>query len=211
MTVPAKEFDLAKLPKNIQTTESFQQLYLHDAVREGDSAVIYLSYTLGANADVVKDVSSDEQIEHLVKALRQAAEKNRQEFGNGPATTTVDAKLQEAVEQLENLANLVVKHKSRVSYTHWTNVPTQEGAFKMDKPGQHGNTGVMYRETLKSGTGPYFPAEEYGPEGGFASGALVGAVNTVQSMAVRLGGKLPPNSPLHQELLWADDPMDVDA
>lgn len=187
MTVPADQFKPETLPKNLQSTEEFQQLYLHPPAKEGNNAVVYLSYTLGDNAAKVKDKSMDEQIAGLVGALRTAASRS---------TTGADDSA-----KLNNLADLIETHKSRAHYTHWSNVETQGGAFKMDAPGDLQNTRELYAQTFKSKSGLHFINEEVTAEAGFASGAFAAAVNAVQNLVVRHNGKLPPNSPYHQEVL----------
>lgn len=193
MTVPADEFNLDDLPKNVQSTAPFQQLYLQPPSKEGNSAVIYLSYTLGDNAKKVEGVSQQDQVRGLVTALREGAARNP-----------------EAKEsrELVNLADLIDKYggihegnENRVHYTHWTNVPTQEGAFKMDAPNDLENTRALFAETRKSTSGLHLINEEMTAEGGFASGPLAAAVNAVQNMVKRRGGTLPANSPLDQKTL----------
>lgn len=187
MTVPADEFHPETLPKNLQSTAEFQQLYLHPPAKEGNSAVIYLSYTLGDNAKKVEGKSKEEQIETLIKTLRDSAK--------------IDPETKESKE-LTNLANLIEKHKGRASYTHWTEVKTQGGAFKMDAPDQLDNSRALYAQTLEgNGKGAYFINEQMTNEAGFASGALAAAVNAVQDVVLKHGGTLPPNSPRNQMLL----------
>lgn len=185
MTVPADEFHPEALPKNLQSTAEFQQLYLHAPAKEGDNAVIYLSYTLGDNAKKVEGKTKKEQIENLVGTLRESAKRAEPEDG----------------AKLRNLADLIDKHwEARSHYTHWAEVPTQGGAFKMDAPNDLDNTRTLYANTLKS-SGLHFINEKVTAEAGFASGPFAAAINAVQSMVKHNKGTLPANSPWEQQIL----------
>ena len=187
MTVPAEDFHPELLPKNLQSTEPFQQLYIQPPTKPGNSAVIYLSYTLGSNADAVKGQSKDQQIDRLLESLDNAVAANS---GDGEA------------DKLRNLADLIRTHRDRSSYVHWSEVDTQQGAFKMDAPGKMVNTRNLYRQTIDgNGKGLYMIGEEFTNEGGFASGAVSGATNGVQGIVVEVGGKLPRNSPRDQAVI----------
>lgn len=187
MTVPAEDFHPDMLPKNIQSTEPFQQLYVQAPTKDGNSAVIYLSYTLGSNAKAVEGKTKDQQIDGLLQSLRNAANANP---GN------------EEAGKLNNLADLIDRYRGRSSYVHWSEVDTQKGAFKMDAPYKMENTRNLYRQTIDgNGKGLYMIGEEFTNEGGFASGAVSGATNGVQGIAAELGGKLQPNSPHDQALI----------
>ncbi len=189
MTVPADEFHPEELPKNLQSTAEFQQLYLHGPAKEGDSAVIYLSYTLGSNAKKVEGKSKEEQIHNLLDTLKTAAARE---------TTDPDDKV-----KLLNLAALIEKHwEARSHYTHWSEVPTHGGAFKMDAPGDLDNTRTLWASTLSSESGRLrMVHEKVTYEGGFASGPFAAAVNAVLGMVTSRGGSPAKNSPLGQRLL----------
>jgi tryptophan 2-monooxygenase len=187
MTVPVESFHPETLPKNLQSTAEFQQLYLHPPAKEGNSAVFYLSYTLGDNAKKVEGKSKDEQIDALLNTLREAA---------GRQTTDP-----EEGQKLRNLATLIDNHRDRSHYTHWTEVETQGGAFKMDAPGDLDNTRALFAETIRSKSGLHFINEEVTAEAGFASGAFAAAVNAVQNMVKRHGGTVPRHSPIEQRIL----------
>jgi hypothetical protein len=147
--------------------------------------VIYLSYTLGDNAKKVEGKTKKEQIENLVGTLRESAKRAEPEDG----------------AKLRNLADLIDKHwEARSHYTHWTEVPTQGGAFKMDAPNDLDNTRTLYANTLKS-SGLHFINEKVTAEAGFASGPFAAAINAVQSMVKHYEGALPANSPWEQQIL----------
>ena len=188
MTVPAEEFHPDELPKNVQSTEEFQQLYLQPPAKDGNSAVIYLSYTLGDNAKKVEGKSKEEQIHNLLAALRSAA-----------ARETTDP---DQATRLLNLAALIDRHwEKRSHYTHWSEVETQGGAFKMDAPNDLENTRKLFANTLHSSDGLHFINEKVTAEAGFASGSFAAAINSVQNMVRRRGGTLPKHSPLDQRIL----------
>ncbi|MFM0040930.1 FAD-dependent oxidoreductase [Paraburkholderia sediminicola] len=183
MTVPAADFHPGMLPKNVQTTALFQQLYLQPPAEVGKNAVIYLSYTLGENAKKVEGMSKDEQIDLLLKDLEQAQK---------DATNPTDK------AELGALATVITNYRDRTDYTHWSE---KNGAFKMDGPGDLANSRVLYGQTLKPRDEPYFVNEMTTYEAGFASGAIAASINAFQAMARRRGAILPANSPLAQKLL----------
>ncbi|GLU32140.1 FAD-dependent oxidoreductase [Trinickia caryophylli] len=188
MTVPADEFHPEQLPKNLQSTAEFQQLYLHAPAKEGNSAVIYLSYTLGDNAKKVEGKSKEEQIRNLLDTLHTAADRD---------TTPPEDKA-----QLRNLAALIDKHwEARSHYTHWTEEPNHQGAFKMDAPGDLDNTRKLWNNTLAAKPGIRVVHEKATYEGGFASGPFAAVVNSVAAMVESRGGTVAKNSPLGQRIL----------
>ncbi|MEW6343431.1 MAG: FAD-dependent oxidoreductase [Pseudomonadota bacterium] len=183
MTVPAEDFHPDMLPKNLQSTAPFQQLYLQPPAAEGKNAVIYLSYTLGDNAAKVRHLSKDQQIDMLLDELGKAEQ---------------NATQPEDKAELHKLAEVIAKYRHRSNYTHWDD---KDGAFKMDAKGDLANSRVLYAQTLKPREEPYFVNEMTTYEAGFASGAIGASINAFQAMGTRRGGKVPPNSPLGQKLL----------
>ncbi len=180
IAIPREALEAAgPLPGNIQASRRFQQTYL---VPDGNGgAVLYVSYTLGDNTPKVSAMSGEEQVKLFIRDLKNLAWEN----SDDPAR-----------QEFANLAKVAEQYQDTVKYTNWSEEHPHHGAFKMDAAGDLGNTRRLFNALLRQPTdGMICIGEEYSAEGGFVPGAIGNATNGVQEMAMRRGGKLPPNSP----------------
>ncbi|MFS2139760.1 flavin monoamine oxidase family protein [Duganella sp. Dugasp56] len=184
--IPNSEIAGLELPGNLQGDKLFQQSYFLKPAPGGSHHVLYTSYTLGTNSDKVLGQSAEDQLKTYIATLRESAGQNPDD---------------PAHKKLANLATLVENNMENVMYTHWSEKKHFGGAFKMDAPNDLDNTRALFSEPFKGNDGAIFIGEEHTAEGGFASGAVASAIHGVQQMILRHDGKLPPNSPLKQEVL----------
>ncbi|SEK63656.1 Monoamine oxidase [Roseateles sp. YR242] len=183
------ELERQGMPMNVQSDEAFQQIYvLPAASEEATSRTIFLSYQLGDNANQTSSLDGDAQFAKFVDVLRKAA---------GDGSDTVRA-------QLGKLAELIASGQPSMEFKNWGQDPHLNGAFVMDRPFEQANTQALWDGSLqRDSEGILIGNEMSTGEGGFASGAVSMGINLTQQYVVRLGGTLPPNSPLDQERLYA--------
>ena len=166
------------IPQNIQTDELPRGVYCLD-YPQTDNGVVLISYTWEDDSSKLLGLDAPVRFEKFKQALGH--------INPGFA------------------ANLVPVG-GEILCVDWEAEPYAHGAFKLQYPGQEPAIHAAYYQFLSVldpsvDTGVYLAGDGVSWSGGWTEGALQTGLNAACAAARRLGGTLPPDSPLTQDPL----------
>lgn len=162
---------------NIQTDELFFGMYTLD-YPQIDNGVVLLSYTWADNSTRLLALNAQERLEHF----KSIAEKVNPDFAK----------------------HLVPVTPKDILMVDWQNTPFQNGAFKLNYPGQEPYCRDAYFQFQTANyprldTGVYLAGDAVSWSGGWIEGALQTGINAATAVLKRFGGRFSMKSPLEQD------------
>ncbi|WP_020470139.1 flavin monoamine oxidase family protein [Zavarzinella formosa] len=163
------------MPQNIQTDELPRGVYCLD-YPQTENGVVLVSYTWGDDSSKLLGLDIPTRFEQFKQVLRNI---NPQ------------------------FADHLVPVGGEILNVDWEAEPYFYGAFKLHHPGQEPAARAAYHQFLSvldplTDTGVYLAGDGVSWSGGWTEGALHTGLNAACAAARRLGGLLPPDSPLTQ-------------
>jgi tryptophan 2-monooxygenase len=164
------------IPQNIQTDELPRGVYCLD-YPQTDNGVVLMSYTWGDDSDKLLGLDVPTRFRKFKEVLGRINPR----FAEGP-----------------------VPVGGEILSIDWEAEPYYYGAFKLQYPGQEPAIHAAYYQFLSvldpsADAGVYLAGDGVSWSGGWTEGALQTGLNAACAAARRLGGTLPPHSPLTQD------------
>jgi len=163
------------LPRVMLTDELPRAVYLLD-YPQTDNGVVCMSYSWGDDSVKLLALEPREQFEVIKRTIRR-----------------IHPDLGEALRPIND----------EILAVSWELEPHYHGGFKLQLPGQDDDVRELYFQFLsvlspETDSGVYLAGDSVSWSGGWVEGALQTGLNAASAVIRRIGGELPPGSPLEQ-------------